>query len=482
MCTGIYVGSKVSADGWRTIARSEDHEKLFHSKVYTVEPSVSEAGRFFTDIGSDRKEHKYPLPEHTFKYTRVPDAHPETEGQYGSTAMNEYGFMITGTMSLMNVPEEYHKLDPLMGQGDGIREAVIVDLLACQAKSCREALKLLAFYMDEVGAEEPGAVVLSDRAESWLFEFYGGHSYAGMRFSEDVMAVLGTLVMMEWVDLDADSEDYIFSGNLKGILDQMPKTVRDDAGRYHIARTIASDTPNPFFSRRIWRAHQLFAPSVTGDFNEKEFYSLCFKPDRPVSLKEIVFIYGDRFDGSPYDMKLKKNKNHFPVGDDYQCSISVVQQIPGLPDRCCYIHWLAMGNARYAVFVPSFSGITDTERHYQSDTIEKDTEEYSWYELGTRLWGLSKSDQKYLGDGVRSYQIKEAERMAEVIQDAFPEVIRKYHEGQKEGDEFVTALSGNIAKEAYERQCGLYKKLVYAQIRNLADYVKHKAFCPEPEQ
>ncbi len=478
MCTGIYVGSKVSADGCCIIARSEDQEEPIHPKIYTTTLSVSEAGRFLTDIGIDRKEHSYPLPEHTFKYTCVPDAHPETDGQYGSIAMNEYGFMITATMSLLNISEDYYKLDPLMDKGNGIREAVIADLLACQAKSCREALKLLVRYMDEVGAEEPGAVILSDRNESWIFEFYGGHSYAGMRFPEDAMAVLGTLVMMEWVNFDDCSGNYIYSENLRGILDRMPVTVCDDTGAYHIAQTITQNKRDPFHTMRIWRAHQLFTPSVTGEFNEEEFYSLCFKPDWPVSLEEIFSIYGDRYDDSPYDMKLKKNKNRFPVGDDYQSHVSIVQQIPEFPDCCCYIHWLAMGNARYNVFVPSFSGITVTERHYQFDSIEKGTEDYSWYDLGKRLWGLSKSDQKYLGAGVRSYQIKEAKQMYKMIRDAFPNVISKYRKGREEGDAFVTALSGKIAKKAYVRQRNLYKKMVYASICNQADYAKKKEFCP----
>ena len=482
MCTGIYIGKKVSADGRCIIARTEDETVSVNPKLFLVEPSETKPGRFMTDTGKDRKPLSYSMPIHTFKYTRVPDAHIEEDGAYASICINEHGLAITATMSLMDINEDFQKLDPLKNVGEGIREACIPDLIACQARSCREALALLGNYMEKVGAEEPGALMLTDKEEAWFYEFYGGHSYIGMRFADDEMAVLGTQVMMGWVDFDDRSGDYVYSSNLKEILDRMPRLVRDSKGRYHIAKTISLAERDPFLSLRVWRGHQLFDPSVSGEFSAKDIYPLCFQPDRLISLEEILAFCGDRFDGSSYDMMLEENKGCFPAGDDYQAHAHVIELIPELPDNCCYIQWLSMGNARYSPFVPAFSGITDTERHYKYDSAANGSEDYSWYDLGKRLWALGKADQKNIGLGLRQYQLDESNQMTEEILSYIPDVAGRYRIGRKEGDTLVTELSQKIAGREYQRQLDLYRKLVYINIRNLADYMEPIPFGADSKQ
>ncbi len=470
MCTGIYVGKNWSANGRRIFARNEDQGDCVWPKLFLAEPAVTKPGKFLKDIGGDRKEISFPLPEHTFKYTRVPDAHPERDGIYGSICINEYGVAISGTWSFFDVTEEYLNLDPLKEAGEGLRESTIPDLIACQAKSCKEAVKLFCSYIDQIGIEESGALIVSDKEETWYIEFYGGHSYAGMRFSDDEVAILGMQVMLGWVDLDDQSGNYIFSSNLKNILKQIPDAVHDGASRYHLAKTVAKKHRNPVLSLRIWWLHHLYNPSKTGEFVEGEYYPLCFQPDRQITLEDVLSLFGDRFDGSKYDMMLEKNAVRYPVGIDYQSSAHVVELIPELPDSCCYIQWLALGNARYNVFVPSFSGITETERHYHYDSIVLGTEDYSWYDLGKRIWALAKSDQQRTGLRVKQYQLDEAKQMSEEIRSYLSAVAEKYQKGREEGDAFVTELSLKIAAAAYQRQRALYTKLVYENIRNIVDY------------
>ncbi len=472
MCTGIYVGKKWSAGGRQIFARNEDQSDCVWPKLYLVEPSVTKPGRFITDTGKERKEISFPLPEHTFKYTRVPDAHPESDGIYGSICINEYGVAISATMTFFDVTEEYLNLDPLKEGGEGLRESSIPDLIACQVKSCKEAVKLFGSYVDQIGVEESGALIVSDKEETWYIEFYGGHSYAGMRFSDDEVAILGIQVMLGWVDLNDQSGNYIFSPNLQNILEQVPDAVRDGESRYHLAKTVAKKYRNPVLSLRIWWLQYLLNPSKTGEFIEGEYYPLCFQPDRKITLEEVLSLCGDRFDGSKYDMMSEEKAIRYPAGIDYQSSSHVIELIPELPDSCCYIQWLSMGNARYNVFVPSFSGITETERHYHYDSIVMGIEDYSWYDLGKRIWALAKSDQHRTGLRVKRYQLDEAKQMSEEIESCLPAVAERYQKSKEAGDAFVTELSLKIATIEYQRQRALYTKLVYENIRNIVDFAE----------
>ena len=68
-----------------------------------------------------------------------------------------------------------------------------------------------------------------------------------------------------------------------------------------------------------------------------------------------------------------------PIAGLLMSSADGRQTFPELPAETCQLQWLAMGNAEHAIFVPAFSGISDTFEKYKVDNTEPMTVNDSYY-------------------------------------------------------------------------------------------------------
>ena len=198
-CTGAYVGKDVSEDGTTIIARSEDQGTGAYAKMFKVQPRVTKAGRYYVDEGEDQKGFKVPLPKTTYKYTYVPDVSTHGDGEYPASCTNEYGLAVVGTVSA-SPSEAYEAADPFKETGTGLREAILPGLIACQAKTAKGAVNKLAALLDKYGSEEGNILFFTDQKEAWIFEVYGGTTYAAMKMPTDKVAVFGNQFMIDVVD------------------------------------------------------------------------------------------------------------------------------------------------------------------------------------------------------------------------------------------------------------------------------------------
>ncbi|MBQ4411156.1 MAG: C69 family dipeptidase, partial [Firmicutes bacterium] len=208
-CTGVYVGKDVSAEGTTLIGRSEDQGSGVCNKMFFVQPASSQSGREMVDTGMYQHGFSVPLPDKTYKYTYLQDSCYSTDGPYYACCTNECGLAVVGTVTT-KVSTEYRWLDPLQYEGHGLREAILPALIACQASSAEDAVQVYAGLLDKYGSEEYNTLLFSDKNEAWIFENYGGHTYAAMRLPEDKVAVFGNHIMIGWVDLD-ETDGYYFA-------------------------------------------------------------------------------------------------------------------------------------------------------------------------------------------------------------------------------------------------------------------------------
>lgn len=476
MCTSVFIGKDVSAEGTRILARSEDQVGTVHPKRFFVKEPSSQPGRRVKDTGEGR-DLAFPLPDVTCKYTVVPDYTVLGDGDYCSVCINEYGLMISATMSLVNLPEEYLALDPLKEEGTALREANMCEPVICQARNCREAVRVLGDLMETYGSEESNAVLFMDKEEAWIFEIYGGTSWAAMRLPDDKVAAIGTLVMLEWVNLDNPGDDWYVSPNLKGILDRLPAQVVREDGAYNITDTIVPGQRTPLYTLRIWRLLQRMAPSKVGDYDEDAHYPLLIEPDQRVSVLEVMKFFGDRLEGTGYDVDLlpwEEKKTRFPAGDTNQSAVHVIQTFEDLPDRCCQLQWLAMANAEYSVYVPAFSGISDTFEKYKTDAKEDGLIDEGFYYLCKRIWALAVTDRDHLGKGVSRFQRAQEKKMFDQIMKELDPVREAYRVSDAEGDRYVTDLAARMAADQYDIQLDLYRRLFFRHMFNCDDFIEEK--------
>ena len=180
-------------------------------------------------------------------------------------------------------------------------------------------------------------------------------------------------------------------------------------------------------------------------------------------------LFGDRYEGTSFDMALPGNESLRPIGVTRQSDVHIVQTFPELPVETCQLQWLAMGNAEHAIFVPAFSGITDTYEKYRIDNTESDVVNDSYYYLCKSICSVAETDRPLLSQGVKDFNLEQETRMLAEILDSIPDIREAYALSEEDGAAFVTELAMRMADEQYQNGLDLFRHLLFTQMDNLND-------------
>lgn len=459
-CTAMFVGKNVSAEGTTLIARSEDQGGGAYNKMFLVQERVTKAGRYFEDTGTG---FKVKLPKTTYKYTYVPDASDANDGMYPASCTNEYGVSVVGTVST-GVTEEYAAIDPCTEYENGLREAIIPAVVISQAKTAKQACQVLAKLIDKYGSAEYNTLLFADKKGAWIFENYGGHSYCAMKLSPNKVAVFGNHIMIGWVDSATTSKNYIFSEDLFENLDKVKNVVKNGT-KYNIYKSIDEPVRSEYSNMRNWAGMRALAGAeAAGEYSDETFYPLQYKPSGKVSILDIMDLYRDRYAGTPYDMMDPENAARRPIGTTRQSDVHIMQVFDNLPRDCNTVQWLAMGNAESSVFVPAFSGITDTHDAYKVDGTAYNPDS-AWWKFKS-VATLAQSDRQHLMAGTQAFWKAQEKSELKQIKKAVKKVEKKYKESKKAGRKYVTKLGKDMADKQLKNSAVLYDALMYITTNN----------------
>ncbi len=459
-CTGVYVGKDVSQDGTTIIARSEDQGGGAYNKMFKVQKRVTKAGRYLTDESTG---FKVKLPKTTYKYTYVPDASDANDGPYYASCTNEYGVAVVGTIST-GVSDEYAALDPNKEYTKGLRESILPGLIACQSKTAKEAAQICAKLHDKYGSEECNTLLFSDQKEAWIFENYGGYTYCAMKLPADKVAVFGNQIMIDWVDPADESGDYIYSKDLFANLDKLSTVVKKD-GKYNLVESMNPGPRDEYSNMRNWAGMRTLAgEEAAGEYSDEVFYPLLYSPSGKVSVLEIMDLYRNRYEGTPYDMNLAGNEGRRPIATTRSSDIHIIQTYSGLPKDACQVQWLCMGNAEHSVFVPTFSGITDTLGAYKVDGSAVQTSSAYW--KYKRIATLAQADRAFLSAGTKAFWKNQETAQYEKIQKELAKVKAAYKKSKTSGRTYVTKLGKTMAQAQLNNSDVLYRALKYTATNN----------------
>ncbi len=460
-CTGVYVGKDVSDQGTYLLARSEDQGQSDYNKMFLVQPRVDNVpGRFIEDTATG---FKIPLPDTTWQYTYVPDYTRGDDGMYPGACTNEYGVSITGTVSTSTC-EKWEEADPFVEPG--LREAILPAAVAAVATSARNAVDVLLGYVDEYGSEEGNTVMICDQNEAWFVEIYSGHHYCAMKMPDDQVAVFGNHNMIGLVDPKATPEDgYIYSEGLFELIDELDLAVKEGE-LYHLAKSVTGNTREPYNNMRNWGGMKLLAPSLAGDtYDNDNFYPLFYAPDEKVSVLDVMDIYRYRYEGTPIDVNLEGQEGNRVISTTNSSQIHILQTFSDWPAQCSAINWIALGNGEHTVFVPFFSGITDTAEAYKVDGDTYNPQGAYW--MFKRLCTLGQLDRDLYGNGVRAFWKQQEALMYQQMLDAAPTMLAKYAESREAGADYVTGLGIQMSEWEMKLSTNLYQKLLTCVTHNI---------------
>ena len=458
-CTGVYVGKDVSDQGTYIIARSEDQSQSDYNKMFMVQPRVDNVpGRTILDTATG---FEIPLPDTTYQYTYVPDYTRGEDGMYPGSCTNEFGVSITATVSTSTC-DAWREADPFVEPG--LREAILAAAVAAVATSARDAVDVLLEYVDTYGSEEGNTVMITDQSEAWIVEIYGGHHYCAMKMPDDKVAVFGNQNMIGLVDPNATPEDgYIYSDGLFELIDQLGLAVKEGE-LYHLAKSVTNNTRTDNSNMRNWGGMTILAPSLAGEYDSDEFYPLFYSPDEKVRVLDVMDIYRNRYEGTELDVTLEGNEGNRVIGTPNSSQIHILQTFPDWPAESAAINWICLGNTEHSVFIPFFSGITDTADAYKVDGDTYDASGAYW--KFKRIDTLAELDRSLYSESVRKFWKFQEEDMYQQMLDAAPVMLEKYAESSEAGDAYVTQLGIQMAEYAMTLSDNLFAKLYTGVMHN----------------
>lgn len=401
-CTSVIVGKKASADGstmtshtcdsgtdrtWINIVPNRKHKAGSETPVYQNpkrssgpgDPDMIEAGY----IEQERE---------TFAYINT--AYP---------VMNEHQLAIGETTfggkrelrsdeGLLNCPELYR-------------------LALERAKTAREAIRVIDELTRQYGYNDVGeCFTFADPEETWHFEILGpgkgkiGAVWAAVRIPDDEVGVSANASRIRTLDLD-DSENYMASDNVYSLAQEMGWWDRERDGEFEFCYAYANRR-SLACRRREWRVLSLVAPGLNLDPNGENF-PLSVRPEKKLSVKDVLAIFRDYYQGTPYDMTnslvVRNREGEYtksPVANPFMSSdtrdllgiarertiacpratyVQVTQSRNWLPDALGGVVWLGYDNPCTTPHLPFYCGMTRMPESYMVDGRREFRRDCAWW-------------------------------------------------------------------------------------------------------
>jgi dipeptidase len=439
-CTVIGVGRLATADGSvitsHTDCCSECRVQVVPAQTY---PKGAMApvhwGMVYFGAGDDR--HALPLGD----YGKVIGHIPQVEHTYayfhtGYSQMNEHQLAIGESTCSQRRALDVPFVEGLTKQIMTIEQAQVFALERC--RTSREAVGLIADLMEKYGflpsCGGSEALCIADPKELWVMEICSvgprwtpesgkpGAIWAARRVPDDHVVVITNYFRIREIDLK--NPDFLASPNY--LQEAIDRGWYDPAGGQTFVWQEAYAPPiREGNLSRMWLIFSTIAPSfkdwprrrmegpagpgtLYSQFIEgAAFYPFSVKPEKPVSVQDIIAFQRSTFEDTIYDMtwdptwmipvgggKSEKSPMATPFLSREMETVlrirhhrtiatqgygMVAQLRSWLPDPVGGIYWFYVDNPFVSTYVPIYAGVTDVSPLYK-------TYDYRAYSEGSARW------------------------------------------------------------------------------------------------
>jgi len=366
----------------------------------------------------------------------------------------------------------------------------LVRLLMERCKTAREAIRLAGLLTKTYGYIDDGeCLTLADKREVWHLEILGpgkgkvGSIWAAQRVPDNNMSVAANASRISQIDLS--KPDYFMASPNVFQVAQDSGWWNPANGPFQFCYAYDPEGRNSFSARRReWRVFSLVAPSLNLHPNDKDF-PFSVKPDTLVTLKKLVRIFQDYYEGTeyyfvknitqadstgkevispfanpfmPYEMnKLFKINGGWgwrgerTIARWYTMYATITQSRNWMPDEIGGVVWLAFDNVATSIYIPVYCGVTDVPRSFKTPGREKGfTRASAWWafnRLGTltaQRWSDMHKDVQAVWDPLQD-EVFSAQTQVEI------EAILMYDQSPQNSIEYLTKYTEKWGERVVER-------------------------------
>lgn len=489
-CTSIMVGRLASADGsvitchtcdgnyrqWVNIVPRRQNKPGTMNKVYE--------GRMHTETPQDMKGVilKGEVPEVPETFAFLNTAYP---------ALNEFGLAI-GETTIGGKQELYNPEGMFM-----IEELERLMLERC--KTAREAIKLAGELVKQYGYGDYGeCLTIADSREVWHFEIFGagplekGAVWAAVRIPDDQVGISANIPRIGQLNLK-DPNNYLASDNVFRVAEEMGWWDPKKGEPFKFWKAYGG--PKAFAIREYFVFSQL-APSLKLDLNAEEL-PFSIKPEKKVSVRDILRLYRETYEGTDYDMSrnlMVKRRNseeltRSPVVSNWMsrdwitlintlkpgtispqrtiainaCAYATVIQLRSwLPPAVGAVCWFAFDNPALSARIPIFAGVTELPPGFEVCAQHRYREDSAaWiFRRANRLailrWG---DNRQVMEDTVRAFEEKAMAELPLVEKKVLEIMNSKTPEKEPlTVNQYLTQYTGDFARAAMQKYRELYEQ------------------------
>ena len=368
-CTAMIAGRNTTVDGSILFVKSEDDSPREVDYLWYVPRNTYELGA----VIKLRAGGMIPQVKETYAYFW--DQCPRTA--YSNQFINEWGvaFGSNACASKEDSVKEVETRGDLVKGGIGFRLRMI---LAERAKTAREAVMIAAQLLDKYGYRASGRnLSIVGPNEAWQLQMVRGKNYVARKVQDDEVAIIANTFSIREVDMN-DEDNFIYSPDLikyaikRGWYDPKSGENFDFAKAYSPERIHKS----PSNTHRAWNMARLLNKNfpLTLKQAEEGLMPVSVKPDRKLTLKDVMAIFRNHYEGTPLDKsgfgksgeyKTSPHKTPYNICNYGTHRTTVVQQRNWLPVEIGTVTWRAIDQPCASVFVPWYLGATKIPEPFQ---------------------------------------------------------------------------------------------------------------------
>lgn len=486
-CTSIIAAKGATQDGSVMITYSCDGEFLSHFRIL---PAMDhDPGTYYEIKGRDGKIiAKIPQPLHTYHVVGL---------------MNEYQLSIGETTTVGR--EELRNPDGVLHYW------TLMNLALQRAKTAREAIKVMTSLVEKYGyGSSAEAFSIADPDEAWIMEMVGtgpggkGAVWVARRVPDGYVCCHANLSRIGEFPLN-DKENCLYSDNV--ILFAREKGYYNPESKQPFKFNLAYCPPDPTSLRtcaaRVWSILRRSAPSLnlSPDYHRgiegAESYPLWVKPDKKLSLKDVMELMRDHYENTDFDMTKGVDAGPFgnplrwrgltwkvdsveycwerPISTQQTAFSFVSQSRSWLPDKVGGVFWYGFDDTYTNCYTPFYCCVNNVPESFKTGNIQKFSFDSAWWifnftaNIANLKYSYMINDIKTVQSELEDYAIK----VQPYIEKAALEISKSDNDILTD---FLTEHSMKLAGKVVER----WRKLGMELLTKYNDgYVKNNKGRPE---